>query len=126
LIADTTQALGVFSIFDFNVFKVLRKGKNILAVEIITPKAGDFTMGFVDWALVPPDKNMGIWREVDLEINNSVGFKNTYVQSHCMTGKTEEDKFNKAFLEISTELTNYTNQPQTVTFKGKVNPQNIA
>ena len=126
LIADSTQALGVFSIFDFNVSKVLRKGTNILAVEIIAPKAGDFTMGFVDWAPVPPDKNMGIWREVYLEINNTVGFKNTFVQSHFVTGKNEEDKFNKAFLDISTELTNYTNQPQTVTFKGKVNPLNNA
>jgi len=122
LIADTTQALGVFSIFDFNVSKVLRKGTNILAVEIIAPKAGDFTMGFVDWAPVPPDKNMGIWREVYLEINKTVGFKNTFVQSHFVNGKTEQDKFNKAFLEISTESTNYTNQPQTITFKGKVNP----
>ncbi len=122
LIADTAQVVGVFSIFDFNVTKALKAGKNILAVEVFAPKAGDFTMGFVDWAPVPPDKNMGIWREVYLEINQQVGFKNLFVQSHFIDSKTDQDRFKKATLEISTELSNYTATPQTVTFSGTISP----
>lgn len=121
LIADTSKVVGVFRIFEFNVNKALKKGNNILAVEILAPKAGDFTMGFVDWAPVPSDKNMGIWREVYLEINKSVGFKNTFIQSHFVKTKLENDAFKQAYLEISTELTNYSNKAQTVNFKGQIN-----
>ena len=121
LVADTSKVMGVFRIFEFNITKLLKKGKNTIAVEVFSPKPGDFTMGFVDWAPIPPDKNMGIWREVYLEINKYVGIENTFVQSKFSEPKPGQDKYSKATLEISTELTNYTEKTQTVTFSGEIN-----
>ena len=45
-----------------------RRGKpgktNVLAVQIFAPTETDLAITFVDWNPAPPDKNMGLWRDV--------------------------------------------------------------
>ncbi|NPA36765.1 MAG: glycoside hydrolase family 2 [Chlorobi bacterium] len=81
LIADTTEVINSFRQFRFDVSEYVREGNNVLAVEVFPPVAGDFTLGFVDWNPEPPDKNMGIFRNVILEVNGGVSVISPYVIS---------------------------------------------
>ena len=67
LIADKTKVAGTYRTYEFDVTKVLRNGKpNAIAVEVAAPGKGDLGITWVDWNPTPPDKNMGIWKEVFL------------------------------------------------------------
>jgi len=51
----------------FDVTSAARPGtKNVLAVEVFPPQPDDLTITFVDWNPQPPDRNMGLWRDVYL------------------------------------------------------------
>ena len=53
--------------FDFDVIQILLADEvNTLAVEIFPPTPEDLAITFVDWNPAPPDKDMGIWRDVYL------------------------------------------------------------
>ncbi len=115
LIADTNKVFGVFKLYNFDITKEVKKGENILAIEILPPKAGDFTIGFVDWAPVPADKNMGIWREVRLKRTQSISMNNTFVHSDLNVETLDE-----ASLTVSTELTNHSNAVVNGVLEGKI------
>ena len=66
LIASQDSIFGAFRQFEIDITNQA-KPSNILVFEIIPPKPRDFYMGFVDWAPTPPDKYMGIYREVRLK-----------------------------------------------------------
>jgi len=101
LIADTSQVVNSFRQFKFNISKYAVTGENVLAVEVFPPVAGDFTIGFVDWNPAPPDKNMGIFRKVYLEVNEGIGISDPYVVSDLNNDLTE------AALRASVIVTNY-------------------
>ncbi len=111
--ADTT--FGSFRVFGFDVSGKLRAGKNILSVEIFPPKAGDFTIGFVDWNPWPPDNNMGIWRPVSLCFSGAVSMQNTFVYSDLNTETLKE-----AAIYISTWLQNHTNKKIRMVLRGEI------
>lgn len=114
LIADTTTVEGCFRMWDFEVTSHLKKGKNVLAVEIIPPRSGDLTIGFVDWNPWPPDNNMGLWRPVKLVKTREVRVKNAFVKPSLDTKKLDT-----ATLEVSADLVNQSDKPT----KGKVKIQ---
>ncbi len=107
LIADTTVVINTFRQFKFDIKKQTIQGKNTLAIEVFPPRAGDFSMGFVDWNPTPPDRNMGIFREVFVEVNNGVGVSNPFIASSLNEDLTQ------ATLQASVVVTNYTNKVQT-------------
>ncbi len=100
-IADTTQIKNAFLQYQFNISHAIKNGKNVLAVEVFPKKAGDFSIGFVDWNPPSPDGNMGIFRPVFLETNNGVGVSNPFVVSEL----TKD--FSQAELTASVEVINY-------------------
>lgn len=104
-IATSETANGAFRRIKFNITKNIIPGKNILAVEVIPPKPGDFSIGFVDWNIGPPDNNMGIFREVSLHFNNGVSIDNSFVET-----KVDLNTLKSAELKISAELNNYSNK----------------
>jgi len=66
-VADKADAAGAYREFEFRVQDALKKGaNNALAVEIFAPEKWDLGITWVDWNPTPPDKDMGIWREVFL------------------------------------------------------------
>ncbi len=99
-IADSSVLKNTFRHFRFNISKYVKKGKNILAVEVFPPEAGDFSIGFVDWNPAPPDNNMGIFRNVYLEAFNEVGVYDPFIVT-----KLNDDN-SKAFLTASVNLRN--------------------
>ncbi len=104
-IATSETVNGAFRRMKFNITKNIIPGKNILAVEVIPPKPGDFSIGFVDWNIDPPDNNMGIFREVSLHLNNGVSIDNSFVET-----KVDLNTLKSAELKISSELKNYSNK----------------
>ena len=67
-VASRDSVFGTFRTFSFDVTDIVKDSLNILAVEVFRQRQGDFGLGFVDWNPAPPDNNLGIWREVSLEI----------------------------------------------------------
>jgi exo-1,4-beta-D-glucosaminidase len=79
-IAQEKDVAGTYRSYEFEVTKMLVAGKmNALAVEIFAPKKNDLGITWVDWNPTPPDKNMGIWKEVFLSESGNVSVRNPFV-----------------------------------------------
>jgi len=115
LLADSSIISGAFNRFDLLVDSVVKSGNNNIAIEVFPAKAGDYTIGFVDWAPTPPDNNMGIYRDVILRVTKAIEIKNTFVYS-----KVNLNTLAEADLFISTEVINHSNQESEVTLEGKI------
>ena len=104
LIANTKDINGAFRRTRFDISDKVSVGKNILAVEVIPPRPGDFSIGYVDWNQYPPDNNMGIFRDVSLHFNNGVSIDKPFVET-----KVDLKTLKSAELNISAELCNHSN-----------------
>ncbi len=105
LIANPEQINGAFRRTNFNISEQVIPGKNILAIEVIPPKPGDFSIGFVDWNIAPPDNNMGIFRDVSLHFSNGISIDKPFVET-----KLDLTTLNSAEFKVSTELINHSNK----------------
>ncbi|MEQ9582964.1 MAG: hypothetical protein RIM68_12520, partial [Arenibacter sp.] len=104
LIADATDIDGAFRITSFDVSTHIKSGSNILAIEVIPPQPGEFSIGFVDWNPAPPDGDMGVFRPVTLHLHGGVQIEKPFVQT-----KVNLETLKEADLTVSAELTNYSN-----------------
>lgn len=104
LVADATAIDGAFRITSFDISTHIKSGSNTLAVEVIPPQPGDFSIGFVDWNPAPPDGDMGIFRPVTLHLHGGVQIEKPFVQT-----KVNLETLKEADITVSAELTNYTN-----------------
>ncbi|MFD0991189.1 sugar-binding domain-containing protein [Mariniflexile jejuense] len=101
-IASNKEIINSFRQFKLQINKYIKKGNNVLAIEVFPPNPGDFTIGFVDWNPEPPDNNMGIFRRVSIISHNGIGIENPYVESSFKDGD-----YDKVDLTFSTNLINY-------------------
>ena len=105
-VADRSDVAGAYRSFEFRVDQVLKKsGNNVLAVEVFAPEKMDLGLTWVDWNPTPPDKDMGIWREVFLSESGDVSLRRPFVLA-----KLSPD-FKSAELTPSAVLTNLTDHP---------------
>ena len=105
-VADANDVAGTYRSFEFNVSKFLNRGKaNVLAVEVFAPGKDDLGITWVDWNPTPPDKDMGIWKEVFLTSSGSVAVRNPFVASRL------DAEHKTAELTISGEVRNVSNEP---------------
>ncbi|PYT57836.1 MAG: glycosyl hydrolase family 2 [Acidobacteria bacterium] len=105
-IADTNDVAGTYRAYEFNVSKFLRPGKsNALALEVFAPEKYDLGITWVDWNPTPPDKDMGIWKEVFLTSSGPVAVRNPFVASKL------DAVYKSAELTISAEVRNVSNGP---------------
>jgi len=125
-IADTTEVVGMFRRFNFDVSKQLAgDGKNVLAIEIFAPgriadiayhtKQVEATTGWDDHNPQPPDLNMGLWEDVYLQAGGPVFIEHPYLVTDL-----DLPKLDKAWLTISAELLNRTDQPVEGVLTGKI------
>ena len=104
-VADANDVAGTYRSFEFNVSKFLNRGKaNVLAVEVFAPGKDDLGITWVDWNPTPPDKDMGIWKEVFLTSSGSVAVRNPFVASRL------DAEYKTAELTISGEVRNVSNE----------------
>src|SRR5580693_4344203 len=81
-IADAKEVAGTFRTFEFDVTSALNlNGPNAVALEIFAPEKNDLGITWVDWNPTPPDKDMGIWKEVTLTSNGAVALRNAFARS---------------------------------------------
>jgi exo-1,4-beta-D-glucosaminidase len=102
-IADAKDVAGTFRIFEFDVTSALNtNGQNAVALEIFAPEKNDLGITWVDWNPTPPDKDMGIWKEVTLTSNGPVALRNPFVKSKFGA------EYKTAELALSADLRNQT------------------
>jgi exo-1,4-beta-D-glucosaminidase len=82
-IAGRSSLAGAYRTYLFDVTGVLKPGEsNVLAVETFAPTEKDLAINWVDWNPAPPDKNMGLWGAVDLEVTGPVTLQSPLAVTH--------------------------------------------
>jgi exo-1,4-beta-D-glucosaminidase len=120
-IADAKDVAGTFATFEFNVTKSLRPGTtNALAVELFAPGKNDLGITWVDWNPTPPDKDMGIWKEVFLRSSGDVSLRNAFVSSKLDTN------YKNASLTMSVDLRNVASHSVSGVLRAEVGGKQVS
>jgi exo-1,4-beta-D-glucosaminidase len=107
LLADSRQVAGTFREYEFNVTDWIMPGRtNCLALEVFSPTPHDLAYNWVDWNPTPPDKNMGIYREVKILTTGPVALRHPQVVS-----RLDLPGLDRAELTIAVDLLNAKGQP---------------
>src|SRR5450755_4337953 len=111
-IAASDRLAGAWRLFEFDVTAAAKPGgANALAVEVFPPEPGDLAITFVDWNPLPPDKGMGLWRDVFIAATGPVAIRYPVVTTHLSGG---------AQLSVRAEVKNASAQPIEGVLKGKI------
>jgi exo-1,4-beta-D-glucosaminidase len=81
-VADQSQIAGAYRTYEFDVTEFLKPGANVLAVETFAPTEKDLGINWVDWNPCPPDKDMGLWGDVDLVATGAVTLRSPMAVTH--------------------------------------------
>ena len=119
-IASSEDLAGTWRLFNLDVTSVVKPGQtNSLAVEIFPPQPRDLAITLVDWAPMPPDKEMGIWRDVHITATGPIALRYPAVLT-----KLNLPSADRAMLTIRAELTNAADSPVEAVLKGHI--ENLA
>jgi exo-1,4-beta-D-glucosaminidase len=115
-IASSDQLAGTWRVFQFDVTAAAKPGEmNSLAVEVFPPQPRDLAITLVDWAPMPPDKEMGIWRDVRITATGPITLRYPTVLT-----KLNLPSANEALLTVRAELNNTTGHPVEGVLKGHI------
>jgi exo-1,4-beta-D-glucosaminidase len=115
-IASADDVAGTFRLFEFNITDAARAGAlNSLAVEVFPPRVDDLAWTWVDWNPTPPDKDMGIWRDVYLTASGTVTLRYQQVIT-----RFDLPSLDTARLNINAEVRNTTNSEILGTLRGRL------
>ena len=114
-IADAQNVEGMMRVFEFDVTKHLASVKtNALTVEVFAPDKDGLGMTWVDWNPTPPDKNMGLWKDVYLTTSRDVSLRHPFIASRL------SDDYKTASLSISADLHNTAPHPITAMVRAEI------
>lgn len=115
-ITDASEAAGMMRVFEFAIEKHLAAaGKaNVLAVEVFAPDKNDLAMTWVDWNPTPPDKDMGLWKDVYLTESGDVSLRHPFVASKL------DETYQSATLKITADVHNSANHASTSIVRAEV------
>ena len=106
-VASSEHLAGTWRAFHFDVTTAAKTGAaNALAIEVFAPRPRDLAITLVDWAPMPPDKEMGIWRDVHLYTTGPVALRYPAVLTKLNLPSTDE-----ARLSVRAEVTNAEDRP---------------
>ncbi len=115
-IATSDDVAGAWRTYEFNITDAAILGKtNVLAVQVFSPTDTDLAITFVDWNPAPPDKNMGLFRDVDISTSGPVALRYPAV-----TSTVESPANDKAHLTVTALLKNAANHSVKGTLKGRI------
>jgi exo-1,4-beta-D-glucosaminidase len=115
-IAKSEDVAGAWRTYEFNITGTAKPGaENVLAVQAWAPTEHDLAITFVDWNPAPPDKNMGLWREVYLTTSGPVALRYPTVVS-----KLNPPANDSAQLTVSAQVKNGTDQAVKGKLKGQI------
>jgi exo-1,4-beta-D-glucosaminidase len=105
--ADSTQVAGAYRTYDFDVTPLIQPGRiNVLAVETFAPGEKSLGINWVDWNPTPPDKDMGLWGEVALEVHGPITLRAPMAATHFTGGDLQT-----AALTVYAEIHNSARHP---------------
>jgi exo-1,4-beta-D-glucosaminidase len=112
-VATQDEIAGAYRSYKLDVTEAARPGgSNVVAVEIFAPKEHDLAITFVDWNPLPPDKAMGLWREVSVSASGPVALRHPLVA----TALTPDNQ--RADLTVRVLVKNASGKPVEATVKG--------
>ena len=115
-IASSENLAGTWRLFEFDVTAAAKPGQmNALAVEVFPPQPHDLAITLVDWAPMPPDKEMGIWRDVHIKAGGPVALRYPAVLTRLNLPSADQ-----ALLTIRAELINAAEHPVEAVVKVRI------
>ncbi|HXM34462.1 MAG TPA: glycoside hydrolase family 2 TIM barrel-domain containing protein, partial [Pyrinomonadaceae bacterium] len=115
-IANSDQIAGTFRLHELNVRDGARAGElNTLAVEVFPALPDDLGWTWVDWSPMPPDKNMGIFRDVYLTSSGPVTLRYPQAVTHFNLPSLEA-----AHLTVNAEVHNATDKQVEGALSGRI------
>jgi exo-1,4-beta-D-glucosaminidase len=112
--------VGAYRVFELDVTTLVdRDGPNLLALELFAPGPCDLALTWVDWNPSPPDKNLGIWRDVWLCWSGTVVLRDPFVVSDLEDG-------GRARLTVCGDLVNVSDLVQLATVRAELDGQEYA
>ena len=115
-IAKSDDVAGAWRTYELNITGGAKPGaENVLAVQTWAPTDHDLAITFVDWNPAPPDKNMGLWREVYVTTSGPVALRYPTVVS-----KLNPPTNDSAQLTVTAQLKNGTDRPVKGKLKGQI------
>ncbi len=115
-IASADKLVGTWRLFNLDISAVARPGEtNSLAIEVFPPQPHDLAITLVDWAPMPPDKEMGIWRDVHIDTTGPVALRFPAVFT-----KLNLPAADLAELTLRVDLQNSSDHAIEGTLKGKI------
>lgn len=119
-IAKSDDVAGAWRTYEFNITAAAQPGaENVLAVQAFAPTDHDLAITFVDWNPAPPDKNMGLWREVYVTTTGPVALRYPTVVS-----KLNPPSNDNAQLTVTAQVKNGTDLPVKGKLRGRI--ENVA
>jgi exo-1,4-beta-D-glucosaminidase len=116
LLADSNRVTGAYRTYTFNVTSTVEQEKpNVLALEVFPPDVKSLAITWVDWNPMPPDKNMGLWRDVSVTTTGPVALRYPQVLT-----KVDLPSLDIAHLIVSAELENAGDLARKATLKGVI------
>jgi exo-1,4-beta-D-glucosaminidase len=113
-VAGSDDVAGAFRRYEFNVTQFVHSGeKNVVAVEVSAPQANELGITWVDWNPTPPDKDMGLWQEVELSTSGPVSVRHPFVETKLDLPDTAT-----AHLTVRAEVRNSSGEPVKGTLRG--------
>jgi exo-1,4-beta-D-glucosaminidase len=115
-IAKSDDTAGAWRTYEFDITGAALPGKaNVLAVQVFSPTENDLAITFVDWNPAPPDKNMGLWRDVTITTSGPVALRYPAVVS-----TVDSPDNDKAHLTVTAQLKNAVDHPVKGMLKGRI------
>ena len=115
-VATSEQMAGTWRLFRFNVTSAAKPGaNNVLAIEVFPPQPHDLAITLVDWAPMPPDKEMGIWRDVRIATTGPISMRYPAALARLNLPSTD-----RAAVTVRTELSNASDHAVDAVLKGRV------
>ncbi len=118
-IANSNEVAGAWRTYEFDVTSAVKPGTNVLAVQVWAPTEKSLAITFVDWNPSPPDKNMGLWREVYLTTSGPVALRYPTVLSK-VDSPASNASAGTAHLTVTAQLKNASDHAVKGTLKGRI------
>src|SRR5207248_2044520 len=118
-IDDGKDVAGAFRAYEFNVKELLAEKQNVLAVEVAAPTANDLGITWWDWNPTPPDKDMGLWKEVYLTANGPVSLRDPLVTTKIASSLKSAD------LSIQIRVRNDSSAPVKGTLRAELEGEKL-
>jgi exo-1,4-beta-D-glucosaminidase len=117
-VAGPDHLAGALRTFTLDVTARARPGRsNVLAIEVQAPGENDLGITFVDWNPMPPDKNMGLWRDVYLTASGPA-----VVRHPAAVTRLEEGEAAAARVTLTALLENASDAAVTGTLAARLRP----